>query len=327
MDATTILLFSRFPREVGDPWRILVRNVREMERFVATRNGVRDVYVSIYAFDLVIDKVWVEFDSEDLNKALLEAKELASRLRKSKLPFIPVFSGRKGFHFYILLKPWRSPSVETAKALLLDFQENLTDGLETVDRHGFGDVRRMVRVPNTLNGSRYCTYLPLEFVRWEMGDILKYAERRHNHEYALRIEKSILDLSSLRPNPTDVGCGLRNKTKLPANGNGTYEFLVNIVRPCIAESAVSSNPPHIVRVDLVSELIWLGYGPEEVCSFISGLKWEDYDPNITRYHVQQIASHRYLPVSCRKLRWYVNCTQCGWRYFWRDVNVWSSVEG
>jgi len=163
-------LFARFPRDVfdfvnGKGFRRPIYTPDELKKFVELLNGVKPVYVSLYDHSFVIDKVFFDFDSEtDLSLAFEDVKAFVKRLEDHNYQYISLFSGRKGFHVYVLMKPWHPPNTETAKAVLRDVQHSLAGDLATCDRNVFGDVKRLVRYPNTLNKSCYCVPLPRDFV-------------------------------------------------------------------------------------------------------------------------------------------------------------------
>lgn len=310
-------LFSRFPREVGYPRRV-VYNYAELVRYVELNNGVRNVYVSLYDLTFTVDKLFFDFDSRtDLGQAFEDAKAFARRLEEHNYPYIPLFSGRKGFHVYVLVKPWRPPNVETAKAVLRDVQTRLAGDLATADRHVFGDVRRLVRFPNTLNGSNYCVPLPLDFTRWSLSQVVDYAKAPRAVEYGVphlpgidafvdSVHEYYHEEGGMKP--------LHDFADMPPS----LQLVKPLLRSCVFEAATTDpDPPHIVRVALVTELMYYGWSKESVHELIRRLRWRDYDPKTTKYQVDQIYRKGYYPPSCYKLRPYVRCTECGWVYFYR----------
>ena len=202
------LLFSRFPREIGK-YRKIANNWDDFMNYVTKANGKDDVYV--YALDFVIDKIFIEIDAPSIEKAFDEAKELVKRLLDYDIPFIPAFSGRRGFHFYILIKPWQPPNIETAKAVLYDFSLQMTDGMKYADHHCFGDVRRLVRVPCTLHPKTnlYCSFLPLDFVNWNVSEIIKWSRELKDIEYNINKLPDIRQLIDVDFTPSTFSSGAR----------------------------------------------------------------------------------------------------------------------
>jgi hypothetical protein len=309
-------LFSRFPRDVDYP-RKVVSSHAELRRFVELTNGLRPVYVALYDSSFTIDKAFFDFDSElDLASAFEDVKAFIKRLEEHGYPYIPLFSGRKGFHVYVLMKPWAPPNLETAKAVLRDIQQNLAGDLVTCDRQVFGDVKRLVRYPNTLNKTCYCVPLPRDFVGWSLHQIIDYAKSPHEVEYDVSclpgVEAFVDDVheynsSSARLSP------LHGAVDMPPS----LQLVKPLLRPCVFEAITTDpDPPHALRVALVSELMFYGWSKESILELIRRLRWSDYDSKKTKYQVEQIMRRGYLPPSCYRLKPLVKCTECGWVYFY-----------
>jgi len=308
-------LFKRMPRCVG-LYGDIVNTWEELLRYVSVHNGVEDVYVCLYDTSLTIDKIFFDIDSFSLDRAFDAVKKLISRLDDYDLPYIPVFSGKKGFHVYIPIKPWKPPNIETAKAVLRDIQESLAGDIKEADRHVFGDVRRKVRFPNTLNSTNYATPLPPDFTSWSLSQVIDWAKTPKNVEYDVKL----VDIETL----TDIDVthynnyySSRQAPTSTYNAPISVQSVLRLLRPCVAEVLLKDRePPHMVRVDMVAELMWLGFTEEQIVEFIKMLGWVDFDEKTTRYQVHHIFSRKYRPLSCSKLKDFVRCTKCGWFYWW-----------
>lgn len=214
-------LLKHWPREIAFPQRQIVVSPKDFSEKVTAYNGKKNIYFSLYNccshseyrrgsasnFDnAVIDKVFFDLDGEGLDKPLQDLKKLIAYCQTRKLKFCMVFSGKKGFHFYIFCK-------ETKNRLLLkNCQEYLTKILGiNVDRHIVGDVARISRVPNTwhLTGGRYCIPIGLGDVKKGVDWVLEKAKNPAPNFYIYG--KELLDLSSL-PN---VEKELANNGDLP----------------------------------------------------------------------------------------------------------------
>jgi len=308
-------LFNRFPRCVG-LYGDLVYNEKELERYVNVSNGIRDTYVCLYDVNYVIDKIFLDVDSYFLDRSFDAVKTIVKRLESMDLPYIPVFSGKKGFHIYIPTKPWIPPNIETAKAVLRDVQESLAGDIKEADKHVFGDVKRKVRYPNTLNSNSYATPLPHDFVSWNISKIIDYSKEPHDLDYDVKP----VDLLRL----TDIEITFReyeNKDVLSSYDAPVSVYSVlRLLRPCVSEILLNNkDPPHAIRFDLVAELRFLGFSEEQVVEFIKMLSWEDFDEKTTRYQVHQIYRRGYMPLSCKRLQDYVDhkrCLKCNYFYWW-----------
>jgi len=335
LDATTHTLFFYYPRVAGIPQIYRLRNEHDLERYVITHNGSpTGCHVSLYDVSArpVIDKLLFDFDHKNPYLAFEEVKCFVDELRRLKLPFVPVFSGRKGFHIYVMLRPLDLDS-ETAKAAIRMAQLKLIgngNGIEfkSVDPHKIGVVRTMIRVPNTLNGSRFCTYLPPYFDELKFSEIVELATEPHHYSYETTCDRTVLDVAEVKIEECRrVVLENIEPPTVKAPSMPRFVDLIDIIRPCIYHEIQKSNPPHAVRVDFVAELMWLGHTPEQIYELCKSLKWLDFDPEITQYQIWDIFKRKMLPYSCRRLREYVKCLKCGWRYWWRDCHEGAADNG
>jgi len=335
IDATTHSLFFYYPRAAHIPQIYTLKNERDFDNYVQTHNGTpRGCHVSLYDITQrpVIDKVLFEFDG---NKAKLhlvfeEVKDLVSQFRKKKLPFIPVFSGTKGFHIYLLLKPLEMDA-EIAKAIIRQIQYKFAAEADKLvykylDRHKVGVVRTQIRVPNTLNKSLFCTYLPSYFDELTMREILELASEPRHYSYDFELKKSALDLVEYHREIDTF-----SHTELPvikAPAAPRLQDLIDVIRPCVYR-AVTRNPepPHMIRVNFVSELMWLGHTPEQIYELCKQIRWRDFDEHKTKYQINHIFKNRLLPHSCRRLKEIVKCSNCGWIYDWGGVCEGNHSDG
>lgn len=306
------LLFPFYPREYGI-YRERVNTLSEFSKRVALDNGIKDVYVSVYDLSCTIDKVVFDIDSVFLTEALKEARKLYQNLAEFSIPTIPIFSGRKGFHIYALLEPWKPSDLVTAKEALRILSKKFTNGFRFVDPHLVGNVAALIRVPNTQHQRGiYCTYLRPEELD-SLDNVLKFCRSSRSVIYDLPQRPKISELIEI-PQVENKISRFRNET-FPRN-KLSASLAKNILRPCLYEAILKPNPPHIIRIELVSELLALDYSEEDVVAFIKSLNWQDFNEEITAKQVHQIYSREYLPFSCNKLREVVSCSECGWRYWW-----------
>jgi len=308
-------LFRKFPRCVG-LYGDLVYSEEELNRYVEVSNGVRDTYVCLYDTKCIIDKIFLDIDSYFLDKSFEAVKKIVKRLESMNIPYIPVFSGKKGFHIYIPTTDWVPPNIETAKVVLRDVQESIAGDVKEVDKHVFGDVKRKVRYPNTLNGNNYATPLPLDFTSMSLSDIVDYAKTPHDITYDVK-PINLLKLTDVELNFREYeDVDVQSKYDAPVS----VLSVLRLLRPCVADVLLKDKePPHLLRVDLVAELRFLGFTEEQVVNFIRLLGWQDFDEKITRYQVSQIFRRGYLPLTCRRLQDFVEhrkCLGCNYFYWW-----------
>jgi len=80
----------------------------------------------------------------------------------------------------------------------------LAGDIGEADKHVFGDVRRKVRFPNTLNGNNYATPLPSDFYTWSLSDVIEWAKAPRDVEYDVK-PVNIFELSEVDVSYLDFG--------------------------------------------------------------------------------------------------------------------------
>lgn len=308
IDPITRRLFSPFDREVGNPKRKRIYSLSDFIFFVERNNGIRDCYVSLYAMNGVIDKIFFDLDSDSgLSGCLEDARRLYSWMVDEGYDVIPVLSGKKGFHFYLLLKPMKYPDSKlllrrATYGILCEVFGTGEGKIKTasVDPHPIGDVRRMVRIPNTLRPPEnltWCTYLPSDWLDMDVLELIEHMKSPHVYDYPLDGKRPTLydfpeppvDVTEWRP----VG----KTTPIRVKG---HTILQNVLRPCLYRHLVGDpEPPHVVRVAATIDLLNF-FTEEEIFEMYKSLGWRDWDPDITRYQIRSCKGLK--PYSCKKLR-------------------------
>ncbi|UYL64948.1 MAG: hypothetical protein EJNHJLOP_00059 [Methanophagales virus PBV082] len=330
---TDLLFYPFFPREIGVPYeqyfqRRTYTTVSEFfEKIDEARRSGKEVYAGVYALDderVVIDRIAFDIDAQSLFTARKVALKLCSILNSLELQPVVVFSGRKGFHVYVFLSA-KQMNKAFARCVTRLLCLELTKELQFVDTHLFGNVRGMLRVPNTLHSSRHYA-IPLtqeELVKLDVLDIVRMSRMVRDIDEVVRDERSVIDIAD----EVQVShISHHNSSSIPSVQNTEIgdigmDVVRELVRECVVdELLVNSEPAHLLRVDFVSELMFAGFSEEDVIRIFTRYFsfWDDFDVEITRYQIHHIFQHKYLPLSCRKLRKYVRCRgNCGWWYLWR----------
>jgi len=331
VDNTTKILFYPFFRRVGNPYQKLIHNIREFKQFLMENNGIRDCFIAVYDNYKTIDKLFFDLDILDIKLAYKFYKYLTDQ----GLSVIPVFSGKKGFHFYVLLKPMRFKSIDDAIATirqvsytLIDesgmyIKQKSNDGEEykvsLLDSRIIGDINRLTRVPNTLRPPEnltYCTYLPPDFSDMSLEDLICYSKSPHymNNEYNIKRRYKLTDLPTTdaiydyhQGLYSNTACSSYNSSILFTSNldkidKSIKKFLKLLLRPCLYYYITTEEPPHDIRTATVCELRTLEFGIEDIVAIFSRLKWCDWDESKTRYHVIRIVQKGLKRYSCRTLR-------------------------
>ena len=327
MDSKILSLFNIFPRDIGIPnpirkkdfYRREVTNFKEFYHYLTLMTGSnKGAYASVYDNnpEVTLDKVVFDLDNElNLNKALEDTISLVNRLQEKNIPYAVTFSGRKGFHVYGFLKPVKL-SRDVGAYYLKTLQEELAEGIESVDRHLIGDIRRMIRIPNSLNNRHYCAPLPVNFQKMSIEEILDYSKKPHGLHFSHGELKPIQELVG-----SNVSLPKKSNTKdeeILQDNTGIVPdigILEEVIRPYVLEAVKKPNPPHIVRLDFVSELMFLGLTQEQILSVIKKLNWEDFDVEATKYQIRKVFEKKLKPYSGSKLCQVLGC-DIGNEYYW-----------
>ena len=321
---STEFLFSIFPRDVSLPnsfkkknsfYRKQVTCQRDFQRYLTLMNGSSvGVYTSVYDTNekVLLDKIVFDMDSKDLNEVFAEVDILCSRLHDRNMPYGVVFSGKKGFHIWSLLKPSKLPR-DAAGYYLGNLHRSLISGLKTIDTHLIGNVSAMIRVPNTLHDGRYCCPLPFEFRKMSITEILDYSKTQHSLNFFPGKMRTIEELSGdfkfqKRENTEEF------KDEIKVGSIPSMEILGELIRPCVIKEIQKSNPGSVARLDFVSEMLFINFSPKQILDVIRRLNWDDFDERQTEYQVRKIFERRLKPYSNSKLKEAFGCDSDS--YYW-----------
>ncbi len=161
--------FKYLPKQLAFPQRTKpIDSYSQIIKLINRWNGVKNIYYSVYDCDRYgnfnnahIDKVVFDFDDGEESLELL--RKSVPKLLKLDYKFTIFFSGNKGFHLYVFVKP--SEVSKNIKDVLYNIQYHIIQKLnipeDKVDRHLLGDVARVIRVPNTLHLKSRLYAIPL----------------------------------------------------------------------------------------------------------------------------------------------------------------------
>ena len=299
---------------MGIPSFVVKNETEFINYYNISRYTTRGSHTSMYDITEfpTIDKVIFDFDGKDLQRVKEEVTSLILDLEDRKLPYYVVFSGRKGFHVYILLEP-QAYHVDVAKAVLKDFVTRYIYDFRYLDTSKAGALST-IRIPNSRNQMRFAVPLPYDFTSWSIDRILKYATLpRPFPELIYDKFKPISELTSIKYVKLDKDIEENGKTitisYLP------FHLLRDLLRPCTYEISQESNPPHIIRFNLVAELRELGLSMDTVYRVVEKLDWTDFDPRITKNYISYIYKRKLKPFGCQKTKAFAKgiCPNCSSR--------------
>lgn len=310
-------LFPEYPREVVVVTRdnlrgnkYFVRNYRELVKISSIYSGFSDIYTRLYYS--VLNKVFFDIDADNLYDAYLELVDFTKYLEREDILYIPVFSGGKGFHIYVLTKRmvFTKEEENLVKYFLTTIQRYFIEevGLKHVDSKLIGSVKHLVRVPNTKRSNqRYSVYLPQKIYKYSLDEIIEMSslpkcfslmnysgEPLDLYEYvSTSLFHELHEPSIAPPDPSNIG---------KYDKRSIYLILSNLIRPCILNHVFTENPDHDIRTYFVIELKWCLFNQGEIEEIISKLNWSDYNPHVTHYHVSKIFEKNLYPPSCSTIQ-------------------------
>ena len=316
-------LFSVYPRDISLPnsfkkgsfYRKQVTCARDFQRYLSLMSGSNiSTYTSVYDTNeqVILDKIVFDLDGEDLNEVFAEVDILASRLHDRNIPYLVIFSGKKGFHIYGLLKPVKLLR-DVAGYYLGNLQRNLINNLKTIDTHLVGNISAMIRIPNTLNDGRYCVPLPFEFRKMSIEEILDYSKTQHTLNFFPGELKTIQELAGdLKVPQKDNSEEFKDEIKV--GSIPSIEILEDLIRLCVIKEVQKSNPGTVARVDFVSEMMFAAFTPKQILEVIKRLDWDNFDEKMTKYQISKVFERRLKPYSNSKLKEAFGCDSNS--YYW-----------
>lgn len=235
----------------------------------------------------MVEKLYFDFDSENLCEAWREASAFASSVKQfyDAEPLI-CFSGNKGYNVYVWLQ---SPVKlqDGLKRFCKTAQNMLFKGLKfkTLDPQVLGDVKRFSRVPYSIHQETKNPCVPIN----------------SNHNPVL-----ITDLTSYRRH------GLNSKfvdlCLIQLEGETRLKRLKlfresDEVRPCIKAALnqpLEGGSGHLMRLAAAVELSARGCTVDEIVSFFQNQA--DFSPDRCRYFIEHAKNRGYKPFKCKTIR-------------------------
>ena len=248
--------------------QVPVYNYSDIKKLIESHLGIDNLGLSISTYkegEPYLLFLPFDFDSRNLRESWKESISLYNYIRKSGYGSYLVFSGKKGFHVYIATKPnnYTKHQIRVVQNVFRNIFE-----FKTLDTQIFGDVRRLMRIPDTYNLN---------------GDLCRIIGVNEGSE---------LDLDTIFIDAT-----LKKERKPRENNNHIHPY------PCI-EQLVREDPEprHLVRFTYVILRLSQGWTYQDILSEIESFGWVDYDPEYTLKQIEHIDMREYVPPSCKTLK-------------------------
>lgn len=344
-----VLDFLSVPRSMGNPRQYLnskhepvVNSRSQLVKLInKNNNGVNDVFVSYNRFmsfvdrkpfTIAVNKIFTDFDSH-LSlpyDALLEVRRVIDYLDEMDLPYLPVFSGSKGFHIYIPLKE----KIYTAGSYLSNMTRSVMlhlkreFGLKTIDP-SVANPQKLCRVPYSTHPRTglKCSPLAPDWVReWPIEQIMDYAKSPNGWRMDLLDGKKYLTLEEfidytginveeeVAHGREEFALGSESLTFSDPND----EFLAQLLHyPCLINAILGvENAVHYARFAATIQLRRIGYSPAWVFKFFKQRQYLDVKyEEVARYQINNIYSSSYSFPSCKRLQEEGLCVGKGCKYY------------
>lgn len=341
-----------FPRMMGNPIQVPVYTAKQFLGWFKANCGRAICFTSHNSYPKLNDKyrppkveaisvnnIFVDLDDDKkIENAQNDAIKLIDFCEKENLTFCDQFSGRKGFHHFIRLKPETYLYNDALKIRTRAVQNWLKEelNLRTIDER-CKDATRLCRIPFSKHASQikgtkcevsktFCYPLKSDEIRDKsVTEIVKNAEKPHPFIYTnleptltLRefIEHFSIDLEKYSTNIKMVE-GKINKLaeyeKVPADD---FHLLIkNIIpRKCIHNDLFKPNPTHTARRLAVIQLKDIGYDFTQIIQLFEKMteefKWVDRMNQSKRiYQIKHIFFHNppYNHDTCGTIKEYGLC--------------------
>ena len=332
------ILYSLFPREIGlrPPTREyfkreLIKTKNGFYRFINEYSGLYEIFTSVYDQDKTINKIFIDVDSyTTLQKSLETAKKVYKKATEElNLPVIPIFSGFKGFHLYILLKPKRyNNPADLLTNVTLDLVTNGTKDdfgiskvLECIDEKFIGATNSLCRIPNTERPgmNTFCVPLPQNFLELTLKQIIQLSKTKRYPKYEFNGYRFcyLTDLTDMKDEviqQREPEEEIKSENFFPKHGN-VKKYLRPLLPPCLFNEILMEEPSHEIRVAVTVKLLKI-MEPKQIVGIFSRLKWVDYEERRTSYQVRKILQKGLNNYSCKRLSVLTNnkyCNGCDWK--------------
>lgn len=261
--------------------------------------------------DTTTNRMYLDFDSSDLEAAQKEAAAMAHRLvddyQFNMNSINAYFSGKKGFSIEFFLDERITP--EQFKVV----HSRLSEGFKTVDKVVV-DANRIVRVPNTKHQSSGLYKVPLEL--WELDElsiskIQQLAKKPRNdlklQTLPVKLNKDLLTWKEILKKPVD------STEPKPLDFSNVPKFLTNC-RWSLQNGHFNEGIRHQALLCLASTYKNLGYQLDHVYRMLKGVaELQSKVNNVDRYPDEEIYNNVVLSVfndswqngqfTCKKEGW------------------------
>jgi len=278
------------PQKYGRQYQVETRE--EVLDYIHQYEGIYNCGISTCTFINHIPHLLYlpfDFDSKDLKASWEDASRLYNFLVDSNYDVFIKHSGYRGFHVLVSVvpAPYSKPQI---RALQKFFKRVLH--LETCDKQIFGDIRRLIRIPETI----HCGKFVKRFGRWDREGEGGIAYNIKHTEGELMNIDDIIEENDIDLDYTYIMSEYSGRKPL-------HPF------PCLETYMNNEEPPHMIRYSYVAYWLKMDKTPEEIFNMIKKEHspqgehpWLDWDDDTTMNQINHIAGGYYNPLRCDTLQ-------------------------
>ena len=241
------------------------KGYQKASNLINIHNGKRNIYKSIYNYigepdaqNALIDKVYIDFDPDgDKVNPINEARKLTNYLQEKNILHTLYFSGR-GTHVYIYMNPVMAQSLQNPSMAIKNYVYDISEELNlSPDWQVVGDLRRVSRIPNTINlkTDLFCIPLIKDEMKLEDEEIFNIAKKQRWGRFP--VGKDRLDIKKY-----DDG-SRRDIPKLDYKGMNLGDDIQGVPK-CVEAALKRGEPNYQERFIIITCLRDLAYSQEDV---------------------------------------------------------------
>jgi|GEM_PF-6975522 hypothetical protein len=333
---------TRYPREFGNPARLkykpsdLVWNNTDLSRYLTRFNNHKDCFISLYSFQIIdtwpeyydsaiIDCLFFDIDSENLETALSETVKLVNGMLSDTLSPRVHFSGSKGFHIFcdfspIPLKGYKNQTLKVIHDLLI---KRYDLDPEVVDKTG--NCQQLIRLVNTQNmkSGLFCIPLSIEdLFKLNAEDIKEKARtlqpypvdplslERHNAKLSklvLKVNKRITKRAEREKEIREILKKINRVRSLFRQKHKKYGKTPPCISKILEKANSGINLEHNERFTLTTWFLRSGYNEDQILDIFRNQP--DFKPEKTAYQIHHIMGHKYRYPSCETRKSWGLCVE------------------
>ena len=260
------------------PRRLKICDKSDVDYYISIYNGKKDLYQTVYEYEndldvdnVIVDKIFLDFDYGSDMKFLQDVRTVAQYLYDNDYLFYIRFSGN-GFHIFILLTDDKLKNPKVAIKNYVSFLHKKTNTLS--DPAVIGDLRRVVRIPNTLNMKHrkekyYCISLSMGELMTNTYEEIRLLAKHPRHCADFINGHRYLDITEWDKDDI-IEKEHKNEQKIIFNSE-----INDDIPPCVNDLMKDPMLGNIGRIQVILFFRDLGYTKEEVEDILYDFLSED----------------------------------------------------